>query len=123
MREQCSKSVNRAWPARLMLELLESRNLLAGHTLGTAGAVTLGPLNTAAVNGNLATVNLADLYRVHLDSGDRLSVAVRALTAGSGLQSILRVFSPAGQQLALDNQEGGDSQLTFQAARTDNYFV
>jgi hypothetical protein len=108
---------------RPALERLESRTLPAGHTLLGAAAPVFGPLATAQVAGYLAASNQDDLYRVHLDGGDRLSAAIHAQYAGSALQSLLRVFSTTGQELALNNQEGGDGSLGFQAAQPGNYFV
>src|SRR5216117_2390684 len=78
---------------RPTLERLESRTLFAGHTLATAALVTPGPLGTAEVPGWIAAPLEADLFRVHLDAGDRLRIAVSAQGAGSGLQSVLRVFA------------------------------
>jgi hypothetical protein len=36
---------------------------------------------------------------------------------------VLRVFDAAGQQVALDDQEGGDPSLSFQAGSAGDYFV
>src|SRR5262249_22617138 len=71
----------------------------------------------------LADPREVDLYRVPLTIGDRLSVSVSAQEGGSGLQSLLRVFDAEGTPLALDDQEGGDPRLTFQAATDGDYFV
>src|SRR5262249_20984645 len=67
--------------------------------------------------------NQVDLYRVGLSVGDLLTARVSAQAAGSGLQSLLRVFDKNGVPLALDNQEGGDPSLTFQAPTADIYLV
>ena len=49
-------------------------------------------MQTASQSGFLASANEVDLYQVSLHANDLLNVAVNAQTAGSGLQSILRVF-------------------------------
>jgi hypothetical protein len=65
----------------------------------------------------------ADLYQVTLNAGDQLNAAIGAQTAGSGLQSLLRIFAIDGTPMALDDQLGGDPSLTFQAATAGSYFV
>ncbi len=114
--------------AHLALERLEDRTLLSGDTLATATALSFTTLPTALVQtahaaGFLAKADEVDLYKIHLDAGDRVTAAVSAQTSGSGLQSILRVFNAQGDPVALDDQEGGDPRLTFQAAMVGDYFV
>jgi hypothetical protein len=108
---------------RPTLEWLENRILFHGDTLATAAPLSFSVLHTAQAAGFLAQPQQVDLYRVQLDRGDRLSAAVRAQTAGSGLAALLRVFDGAGRALARDDQEGGDPSLTFQAARAGDYYV
>jgi hypothetical protein len=115
---------------RPRLEWLENRILFAGDTLLSATMLPFSTLplpatvQTAHVSGFLKTANQVDLYRIHLDNaGDKVTAAVSAQDAGSGLQSILRVFDSSGKQLALDDQEGGDPHLTFQASAAGDYFV
>src|SRR5262249_32323208 len=84
---------------------------------------TINSFGTAQAAGFLADPREVDLYRVHLGPGDILNAGVSAQSAGSGLQSLLRVFDDSGRQLVLDDQEGGDPQLTFQAATDGDYFV
>ena len=108
----------------LTLEWLETRILLSGDTLATAVPLTFTAFETAHAAGFLAGPDAVALYRVHLDqAGDRIQAAVTAQTTGSCLDSLLRVFDASGRQLALDDQEGGDSHLTFQAAQPGDYFV
>jgi hypothetical protein len=101
----------------LTVERLESRTLLA-----TAGLLSLAS-GTAHASGFLARPDEVDLYQVHLGAGDRVSAAVTAQTSGSGLTSLLRMFDDHGKQVALDDQEGGDPSLAFQAAQEGDYFV
>jgi hypothetical protein len=108
----------------LTLEWLETRILLSGDTLATAVPLTFTAFETAHAAGFLAQPNAVALYRLHLDqAGDRIQAAVTGQTTGSGLDSLLRVFDAQGRPLALDDQEGGDPHLTFQAARPGDYFV
>src|SRR5690349_279223 len=92
----------------LSVEWLEDRTLLSGSALLAATPLPFGPLGTAQAAAFLARPTEVDLYRVHLDVQDRLRVAVGAQTAGSGLESLLRVFDAQGTPLALDDREGGD---------------
>ncbi len=113
------------WRARRRpsVELLESRTLLRGGTLATAAALTFGAADTAEVSGFLADSGQADLYRLQLVPGDRINATVSSQEAGGGLTSLLRVFDARGRQLALDDQEGGDPALTFQAAAAGDYYL
>jgi hypothetical protein len=77
----------------------------------------------AHTSGFLAKPNQVDLYQVQLQAGDQVSVAVSTQSPASGLQSVLRAFDSTGKQVALDDQEGGDPTLAFQAAQTGAYFV
>src|SRR5262249_25949492 len=109
---------------RLLLERLEDRTLLSGaDTLRTALPLSLTASGTAQAGHFLAAPNEGDLYRVHLGAGARVSASLTAQTAGSGLQSLLRVFRSDGSPLALDDQEGGDPQLTFQTSTAGDYYV
>jgi hypothetical protein len=117
------RSRRRAAARRPAVEWLEERDLPSGTTLATAPALTFTSFGTAQAAAFLADPREADLYRAHLGAGDRLSVAVSAQAAGSGLRSLLRVFGASGAQLAADDQEGGDPRLTFQAVTAGDYYV
>jgi hypothetical protein len=107
---------------RLSLEGLEDRTLLSGSPLQTATTLAFQH-GTAQATGFLAAPRAVDLYRVDLDEGDTVHAAITAQTAGSGLRSLLRVFNDQGTPLALDDREGGDPSLTFQAATTSTYYI
>jgi hypothetical protein len=107
----------------LRVEWLEDRNLLSGNTLQTATPLSFNAFHMAQATHFLSDPREADLYQVTLNAGDRLSAGVSAQTAGSGLQSLLRIFDAHGTPLALDDQEGGDPNLTFQAPATGEYFL
>jgi hypothetical protein len=108
---------------RLFVEWLEDRTCLSNSPLAAATPLLFGPLGTAQAAHFLARPTEVDLYWVHLQANDRLSISVSAQTTGSGLQSLLRVFDAQATPLALDDQQGGDPRLTFQAATAGDYFV
>src|SRR4051812_19232972 len=85
---------------RPLLEYLEDRTLLAGHTLASAAALGFRPNNTATASGFLASGQQADLFALSLAPGDQVRVAVAAQQAGSALDSLLRVFDATGRQVA-----------------------
>jgi hypothetical protein len=110
----------------LRVEWLEDRTLLSGNTIRTATPLTFGPFQTTQVSHFLNDPKEEDLYQVTLNPGDRLNASISAQGAGSGLQSLLRIFDSHGNQMALDDQEGGDPRLTFQAPQGTipaEYFV
>ena len=104
-------------------ERLERRTLLAASSLQSAVPLQFGILNDAEVSHFLSIPNEFDLYSVYLQSGETFDASIDAQSAGSGLESLLRVFSANGTPLALDNQQGGDPQLTFQAANAGTYLI
>src|SRR5205807_1720547 len=67
---------------RLRVEQLEDRTLLSGNTLATATPLRFTSFSTAQAAGFLADPRAADLYRVHLGAGDRVSAALAAQTQG-----------------------------------------
>ena len=85
--------------------------------------VHLTSIGTAQIDGFLADPLQFDLYRVSLGAGDVVNAAVSAQSTGSGLLSVLRVFDATGHQVALDDQEGGDPRLTFQAPAAGDYLI
>jgi hypothetical protein len=102
---------------------LEHRTLLAATPLSSAVPLQFGLLDDATQSHFLSAPGEVDLYAVALLTGDTVSASIDAQNAGSTLTSLLRVFSSNGTPLALDNQEGGDPQLTFQAAASGTYYI
>ena len=82
-----------------------------------------GLLEEATESHFLSSPGEVDLYAVALSPGDTFSASIAAQQAGSTLTSLLRVFDSSGTALAIDNQEGGDPQLTFQAATAGTYYL
>ena len=102
---------------------LERRTLLAASPLATAVPLHFGVYNDAQVSHFLSIPDEFDLYSLTLQQGETFDASVDAQNAGSGLTSLLRVFSASGTPLALDNQLGGDPQLTFQASVAGTYYI
>ena len=102
---------------------LERRTLLAASPLETAVPLQFGAFNDAQVSHFLSSPGEFDLYSLTLQKGQTLDASIDAQDAGSGLTSLLRVFNSSGTPLALDNQQGGDPHLTFQAATTGTYYI
>ena len=104
-------------------EWLEQRTLLAVTPLSAAVPLHFGLLNDATESHCLSVPNEFDLYSVPVARGETLAVSISAQQAGSALNSLLRVFSASGTPLLLDNQQGGDPALTFQAATAGTYYI
>jgi hypothetical protein len=102
---------------------LEPRTLLAPTPLGSAVPLPFGLLDDASESRFLANPSEVDLYSMHLDSSQEAFISIDAQQAGTALSSLLRVFDSDGTPLALDNQEGGDPRLTFQAAIAATYYI
>lgn len=66
-----------------------------------------------------------DIFRFALAAGQTLTADIAARTAGSQLDSFLRVFDADGRQLALNDDFGGalDSYLEFTAPVAGTYFL
>lgn len=118
------RPIRRQWSfRRLEGDWLEQRTLLATSPLKSAVALQFGPFNDAQVSHNLSIPNEFDLYSVTLEKGETVSAAISAQEAGSALTSLLRVFDSSGTPLALDNQQGGDPRLNFQASTAGTYYI
>lgn len=102
---------------------LELRTLLAVSPLETAVPLHFGALNSAHVSNVLSIPDAFNLYSLSLQTGETFDASIDAIEAGSGLTSLLRVFNSSGEPLALDNQQGGDPQLTFQATAAGTYYI
>jgi hypothetical protein len=100
-------------------ERLEDRTLFAVQAI----PLPFTPFQNAHAAGRIAAADDFTLYAVSLGVGDVVSASIAAQASGSGLQSVLRVFDPTGHPIALDDQEGGDPRLTFQAPAAGNYLV
>src|SRR5262249_2564033 len=82
-----------------------------------------GLLNDATASHFLSNPIEVDYYSLALAAGEEAYVNIQAQQAGGGLTGLLRVFDSSGTPLALDNQEGGDPRLTFQAAAAGMYYI
>ena len=103
---------------------LEDRTLLATSPLDQAVPLHFGAFNDAQVSHFLSIPDEFDLYSVALQQGEMLDASIeRPAVRQRAWQSLLRVFDASGTPLALDDQQGGDPQLSFQAAAAGIYYV
>jgi hypothetical protein len=82
-----------------------------------------GLLNDAEVSHFLSLPTEVDLYSLSMRRGETIDVSVDAQQNGSALESLLRIFDADGTPLALDDQQGGDPRITFQAATAGTYYI
>jgi hypothetical protein len=89
-----------------------------------ATAIPLAFVNqSAAAAGVSDTLSAVDLFALDLAAGDRVTVGIDA-HPWSGLDSVLRIFDAAGNQIALNGDfDGRDPRLTFLASTAGFYFV
>ena len=102
---------------------LEHRLAPASSPLNAAVPLHFGLLNDASVTHFLSSPTEFDLYSVTLAVGEEINLNVSAQQSGSPLVGLLRVFGSDGTQLALDNQQGGDPYLDFQASTAGTYYI
>ena len=110
----------------LGIETLEARCMMAGDdTLATATHVNFTYAVQAQRSDAIDPLGDVDMYSVDLTAGDTLQAQIEAQTIGSSLDSYLRIFDSAGNELASNDDANGtvDSALTFQAASTATYYV
>ncbi|MCA9132784.1 MAG: PPC domain-containing protein, partial [Planctomycetales bacterium] len=100
---------------------------ITGNSIQVRGSGNIGD-NTALANAG----EDVDLFRVDLEAGARVTVAVEADVIGSGLDSYLRVFdanglplrNAQGQLVQNDNRVGSsDSLLSFTAPSSGRYYL
>ncbi|MFO0953945.1 MAG: pre-peptidase C-terminal domain-containing protein [Isosphaeraceae bacterium] len=121
---RASRRLRRSPSRRPCLEWLDRRTLPAASPLTLAPALHFKAHNEVRLPQRyLATSSEVDLYATTLQAGDTIDARIVAASAGSGLTSLLRVFDAGGRPLALDDREGGDPRLTFQAATTGTYYI
>jgi subtilisin family serine protease len=102
----------------------EPNDTLAAATVGLAAGVSQSAFS-GVIGDGANDARDVDLFSVALAAGDSLAATVRAAATGSSLDSFLRVFNAAGQQLAFNDDAGGslDSQVVFSATATGTYYV
>src|SRR5262245_10634270 len=96
-------------------EGLELRTLLAVSPLGWCVPLRLCAFHAAELPHFVSLPDEVNLYSVTLQRGETLDASIDTQRAGSGLASLLRIFDAKGTPLALENQQGGDPELRFQA--------
>jgi hypothetical protein len=114
----------RPQPSRLPgADWLERRLAPAASPLSSAVPLHWGLLNDASATHFLSSPTEVDFYSAWLTAGEEIDASISAQQSGSPLVSLLRVFSGNGTQLALDNQQGGDPSIEFQATTTGTYYL
>src|SRR5262245_43833716 len=96
-----------------------------GDTTSSAQALSLTPGTPQQLPGIIDAGGDSDLYQLALAAGDTLDVKINAASLGA-LDSYVRVFDAAGNQLASNDNEGPgntDSHLNFVAESAGSYFI
>src|SRR5260221_8998872 len=90
-----------------------------------ADATTIGFVRSVPTSafGAIAFPRDADLFKLSLNSGDTANLAIDALSIGSPLDSRLRVFDSAGNELAANHTPSSDAVLSFHATTAGVYYV
>ncbi len=107
----------------LTFEWLEDRTVCSASPLDIAPPLVFDAYHAAHVSHFLTNASEVNLYAVTLESGDVLDSSIHAQGAGSGVSTLLRIFDGHGTPLALNNQDGGDPRLRFQAATGGRYVI
>ena len=84
-----------------------------------------------SLEGEIASQNDIDIYQVQLNLGDGITANLDTTDLDSNLDSYLRLFDTQGNELAFDNDSGGnlpngsdfDSLLTFVPQTSGTYFI
>jgi len=84
-----------------------------------------------SLEGEIASQDDIDIYQVQVDLGDGITANLDTTNLDSDLDSYLRLFDSQGNELALDNDSGGnlangsdfDSLLTFAPQANGTYFI
>ncbi len=110
---------------------------VTNNGLGNATGVVLtenlpSVFNVISATSDVPALNLnfVDLIEFQLDAGDRATIDIDAREFGSPLDSILRLFDSAGNQVAVsdDNPAPGesfsrDSYISYTASSSQTYYV
>jgi serralysin len=75
-------------------------------------------------NPNVSPELDVDLYKIQADAGDRIVIDINASIFGSFLDSFLRVFDSAGNEIAAnDDFNSLDSFISLKATNSDTYYI
>src|SRR5262249_30602782 len=102
---------------------LERRILPALSPRALASPLHFGALNDADVSHFLSVPDEVDVYSLAMQRGETIKVSLVAQQNGSTLEGLLRIFDAQGRPLAIDDQQGGDPRMTFQAAIAGTYYI
>jgi FG-GAP-like repeat/Bacterial pre-peptidase C-terminal domain len=95
----------------------------ANDSLAHATTISFVRSVPASASGAIAFPRDADLFKLSLNNGDTANLAIDALSIGSPLDSRLRVFDSAGNELAANHTPGSDATLSFHATTGGVYYV
>ena len=109
----------------MAIEELEDRRLLAGGTLSAATPFALESGTQRTIRDEIVIPSDVDLFALNLSAGDRVTVDVATQLRSSPLNSVVRVFDSAGNEIAFnDDFPGGfDSTVQFIVPTTGTFFV
>ncbi len=100
-----------------------------GDSLSTAEATLLGPaagsyeIVTELGDGDFATLDV-DLFQFSAVAGSTVTIQTAAVTGGQSVDTILRLFDSAGNQIAVnDDSTGLYSLISIAIEETGTYFV
>ncbi|MBW4616083.1 MAG: DUF4347 domain-containing protein [Desmonostoc vinosum HA7617-LM4] len=75
-------------------------------------------------NLNIDAGKDVDLYKVQLNAGDFVTFSITAQSIGSDLDSYLRLFDSAGNEIKRNNDfDGDDSLISFTPTATGTYYI
>lgn len=101
--------------------------ILEANDTGITSAAGGSFVDDGFIGDNPATSsgeNDVDILKVQIDAGDLISIDIDASVNGSSLDSILRVFNSAGNEVAVnDDFDGLDSFIRFSPSVTDTYYI
>ncbi|HEV3415242.1 MAG TPA: VCBS repeat-containing protein, partial [Pirellulales bacterium] len=95
----------------------------SNNSLATATPVNFTRGISTSVSGQIVDPPDADIFSLALNKGDAAQLGINALASGSPLESRLRLFDAAGNELASNATPGSDPSLTYQATSSGIYYV
>ncbi len=97
---------------------------LSDDTIAGATPTNLASGVEATTSADIDPLGDVDLYAVSMAAGDTLDARIEAQANGSPLDSFLRVFDIAGNELTSNDDNAGlDSALSFTATEAGTFFV
>jgi hypothetical protein len=95
----------------------------SNFSLATATPVHFIRGVSTTASGQIVDPPDADIFSLALNKGDTAQLGINALASGSPLESRLRLFDAAGNELASNATPGSDPSLTYQVTDGGIYYV